>query len=68
VAQAKIEVKDSIREVEYLQSTMSGKVKVNDYGIDLTSKMLSATMKQSEEMKSKNLSNKIRNKIDSIRR
>lgn len=68
VAQARIEVEDSVREVEYLQSTMSGKVKVNDYGIDLTSKMLSATMKQSEEMKSKNLSNKIRNKIDSIRR
>lgn len=68
VAQAKIEVKDSIREVEYLQSAMSGKVKVDDYGIDLTTKMLSATMKQSEEMKNRTLSNKIKNKIDSIRR
>jgi hypothetical protein len=68
VAQAKIEVKDSIREVEYLQSTMSGKVKVNDYGIDLTSKMLSATMKQSEETKKQNFTDMIKNKVESIRR
>ncbi|SFM84018.1 hypothetical protein [Methanolobus profundi] len=68
MAQTKIEVQDSIREVECLQSTISGKVKVDDYGIDLTTKMLSATMKQSAEIENRKLSNKIKNKIDFIRR
>jgi hypothetical protein len=66
--QNKIEVKDSIREVECLQNTISGKIKVTDSGIDLTSKMLSATMKQSVLEQNKSLSDKLKTKFNSIRR
>ncbi|KXS41480.1 MAG: hypothetical protein AWU59_2078 [Methanolobus sp. T82-4] len=66
--QDRIEVKDSIREVECLQNTISGKVKVDDYGIDLTTKMLSATMKQNAEVQDKSLSSKLKTKLNSMRR
>lgn len=66
--QNKIEVKDSIREVECLQNTISGKVKVNDYGIDLTTKMLSATMKHNADEQNKSLSDKLKTKLNSMRR
>ncbi|TGC08485.1 hypothetical protein CUN85_09195 [Methanolobus halotolerans] len=66
--QNKIEVKDSIREVECLQNTISGKVKVNDYGIDLTTKMLSETMKKHTEAQNQSLSDKLKIKLNSMRR
>ncbi|WMW21169.1 hypothetical protein RE476_07040 [Methanolobus mangrovi] len=67
-AQSKIELRDSIREVEFLQNTISGKVKVSDCGIDLTSKMLSATMKQSAAEQNRTFSDKLKVKFNSIRR
>jgi hypothetical protein len=66
--QDRIEIKDSIREVESLQSAINGKVKVNDYAIDLTTKMLSATMKQQTEEQNKKMSNKLKMKLNSMRR
>jgi len=67
-SQNKIEVKDSIREVECLQNTIDGNVKVNDYGIDLTTKMLSATMKQNAEEQNKSLSDKLKTNLNFMRR
>ncbi|MDW7732367.1 MAG: hypothetical protein SCH66_08055 [Methanolobus sp.] len=66
--QDRIEVKDSVREVECLQNTIIGKVSVNDYGIGLTTKMLSATMKQNAEVQNKSLSNKLKTKMNSMRK
>ncbi|WP_406658100.1 hypothetical protein V7O62_06005 [Methanolobus sp. ZRKC2] len=66
--QSKIRVKDSTREVECLQNTINGKVNVNDYGIDLTTKMLKNTMKQNADLQNKSLSNKLKTKLNSIRR
>lgn len=66
--QDRVEMTDSISEVESLQSAINGKVKVNDYAIDLTTKMLSATMKQHTEEQNKKMSNKLKMKLSSIRR
>lgn len=53
--QEKIEIQDSILEAKGLQNTLTGKVNTNDYALDITSKMLSETMKKNSENQNKNL-------------
>lgn len=63
-AENKIEVKDSINEVKSLKNTMSGKVEVDDCSIELTTKMLSATLEQSAEEQNKHLADKLKSKLN----
>ncbi|AEH60488.1 hypothetical protein Mzhil_0621 [Methanosalsum zhilinae DSM 4017] len=66
--QEKIEIQDSILEAKGLQNTLTGKVNTNDYALDITSKMLSETMKKNSENQNKKFINKFKNKFNSKRK
>ncbi len=66
--QERIEVEDFISEAKNLQTTMTGKVETGDYGLELTTKMLSETMKEKERDQNKSIFNKFKTKFNNKRK
>ncbi|RQD83330.1 hypothetical protein D5R95_06330, partial [Methanosalsum natronophilum] len=66
--QERIEVEDFISEAKNLQTTMTGKVEAGDYGLELTTKMLSETMKEKERDQNKSIFNKFKTKFNNKRK